>query len=122
MSGVPSVIGVVNGPAIGNSGSLSLSAGGNSLKINEKMVWFEKSHSRFLGCSWTLPREGVTLPGDPPGPGGELQAGRTHLAWGFHGKPISRAKSWLCGGNLSEVGFAGRQRLSPELPEPSGST
>lgn len=67
----------------------------------------------------------MTLSGDPPGPGalrGELQAGRTHLAWGFHGKLISRAKSWLCGGNLSEVGFAGRERLSPELLEPSGFT
>lgn len=68
------------------------------------------------------PSEGRRDPGDPGALGGELQAGGTHLAWGFHGKPISRAKSWLCGGNLSEVGFAGRKRLSPELPEPWGFT
>lgn len=54
--------------------------------------------------------------------GARLQAGRNHLAWGFHGKPTSQGKSLLCGVNLSEVGFAVRQKASPELPEPSGLT
>lgn len=69
--------------------------------------------------------EGVNLSGRLPGSralGERLQAGRNHLAWGFHGKPISQAKSLLCGVNLSEVGFAAGQRASPELPEPSGLT
>jgi len=76
-----------------------------------------------VGAAGLCRGEGVTLHGCLPGSralGGRLQAGRNHLAWGFHGKPISLAKSLPCGVNLSEVGFAVGQRASLELPAPLG--
>lgn len=78
-----------------------------------------------MGAPGPCRAEGWTLFGYPPSSralGARLQAGRNHLAWGFHGKPISGERSLLCGVNLSEVGFAAGQRASPELPEPSGLT
>lgn len=78
-----------------------------------------------VGAPSSCQGEGVTLSSCPPGSralGARLQAGRNHLAWGYHGKPTSQAKSFLCGVNLSEVGFAAGQSASPKLPEPSGLT
>lgn len=77
-----------------------------------------------MGAAGSCREEGLTLSRCPPGSralGARLQAGRNHLVWGFHGKPISLAKSLLCGVNLSEVGFAAWQRASPNCQSPRGS-
>lgn len=75
---------------------------------------------------WLAPAEGRgdlstgAHPAHPRALGARLHAGINHLAWGFHSKPISRAKSLPRGVKLSEVGSGAGQRASPDLREPRG--
>lgn len=83
---------------------------------------------RCSGClaMWLAPAEGrgdLSMGAHPAhhrALAARLHTGRNHLAWGFHGKPISRAKSLPRGAKLSEVGSGAGQRASPDLWEPRG--